>query len=121
MPPDPLVYRAFGTRHRRYRASITHIPSYAPPRKTPRRRPCLFSSCFTRRERSASDLELGNNFRDISIFQSIIIQLLYFVELYNTCGVCVGISGAMADSNNEQDFKIGGSNKLCRSQGFSWR
>ena len=29
----PLVSRAFGTRHCRCRANITHTPIYAPPRK----------------------------------------------------------------------------------------
>ena len=102
-PQNPLVYRAFGTHHWRYHANITHIPSYRPPRKNSPRCPCFFSSCFTRREKSASDLELGNNFRDVTIFQLIINQLLYSCGA-NTRGVCVGIPAPMTDGNNEQVF-----------------
>ena len=96
-PQNPLVYRAFGTHHWRDHANITHIPSYHPPRKNSRRCPCFFSSCFTRREKSASDLELGNNFRDVTIFQLIINQLLYSCGA-NTRWVCVGIPAAMTTS-----------------------
>lgn len=39
MPRTPLVSRPFGNRQWCYRANITHIPSYAPPRKISRRRP----------------------------------------------------------------------------------
>ena len=116
-PQNPLVYRTFSTHHWRYHANITHIPSYHPPRKNSRRCPCFFSSCFTRREKSASDLELGNNCRDVTIFQLIINQLLYSCGA-NTRGVCVGIPAAMTTS---KFFKFGGSNKLCRSHRFSLR
>ena len=101
------------------RQCYTHIPSYAVPRKNSRRLPGFFNSCFICREKSACDPELGNNFRDVRIFESIMNQLLYFCGA-KTRGVYVGMSGAMANSDNEQDF-FRRSNKLCRSHGFSWR
>ena len=64
-----------------------------PPRKNSRRHRCFFGSCLTSWEKSACDPKLGNNFRDVSIFQSIIIQLLYFCGA-DTRGVCVGAMGA---------------------------
>ena len=56
--------------------------------------------CHTRRENIVCDLKLGKDFRDVSIFQPI---SSYFVKLTR-----VGISGAMADSDNEQIFKLAG-------------
>ena len=42
----------------------------------------------------------------LEFFESIISQLLYFCGA-KTPGVCVGISGAMANSDNEQSFLEG--------------
>ena len=42
----------------------------------------------------------------LEFFESIISQLLYFCGA-KTRGVCVGISGAMANSDNEQSFLEG--------------
>ena len=63
-----------------YHADITHIPSYAPARKNSRRHPCFFGSCFTRREKSACDHKVRNNFLGVNIFRSIMIQPLIFLS-----------------------------------------
>jgi len=52
----------------------------------------------------------------LEFFESIISQLLHFCGA-KTRGVCVGISGAIA--SRTKFFR--GTNKLCRSHGFSWR
>ena len=56
--------------------------------------------CLTRRENIVCDPKLGNDFRNVSIFSQ---SAPIFVKLTR-----VGISGAMADSDNEQIFKLAG-------------
>ena len=105
--PGPPSFSQSCLRHlllERSRQCYTHIPSYAPPGKNSRCRHCFFGSCFICRERA---LAIPNwetdNFVTLDFFESIISQLLYFCGAY-TRGVCVGISGAMANSDNEQVF-----------------
>ena len=67
-PSNELVYNS--------PKGLKDVPLYVLNDFACQRRPFL-GSCFTRREKSTCDPQLGNNFRDVSIFQSILIQLFF--------------------------------------------
>ena len=123
MPPDALVSRnrVFGTYYWSDRANVIRIFLVMPHQGKIPGAATAFSALVSSAEKRALAIPSWetDNFVTLDFFESIISQLLYFCGAY-TRGVCVGISGAMANSDNKQVF-FRGSNKLCRSHGFSWR
>ena len=103
-PLTLLVSPAFGTHHWRYHANIIHIFPVMPHQgKVPGAAPA-FSALVSAAEKKALAIRAGKPFSvTLEFFESIISQLLYFCEA-KTRGVCMGISDAMANSDNEQSF-----------------